>query len=172
MKGYKILAYARCSGPLSRERSLSCHTCYDTGRSHPKDRPIQSPLTTHEGMWRLYSNPDPHEGPPVGIQCFVWWSLAHIGTFVYWPNGSQQWDSEVFCIYFSQAVYLSATPALIWRISFLLSVKMSEKTIWYSYTCASLWFAYNADFTKNDHHLVGKYGKLYECLCPTYKNLP
>jgi hypothetical protein len=28
--------------------------------SHPKDRPIQSPLTTHEGMWRIYSNPDPH----------------------------------------------------------------------------------------------------------------
>jgi hypothetical protein len=22
--------------------------------------PIQSPLTTHEGMWRIYSNPDPH----------------------------------------------------------------------------------------------------------------
>jgi hypothetical protein len=36
---------------LSREGSLSCHTCCDTGpqffRSHPKDRPIQSPLTTH-----------------------------------------------------------------------------------------------------------------------------
>jgi hypothetical protein len=29
-------------------------------RSHPKDRPIQSPLTTHEGVWRIYSNPDPH----------------------------------------------------------------------------------------------------------------
>jgi hypothetical protein len=27
---------------------------------HPKDRPIQSPLTTHMGMWRIYSNPDPH----------------------------------------------------------------------------------------------------------------
>jgi hypothetical protein len=23
-------------------------------------RPIQSSLTTHEGMWRIYSNPDPH----------------------------------------------------------------------------------------------------------------
>jgi hypothetical protein len=36
----------------------------DTGprffRSHPKDCPIQSPLTTYEGMWRIYSNPDPH----------------------------------------------------------------------------------------------------------------
>jgi hypothetical protein len=29
-------------------------------RSHPKNRPIQSPLTTHKGMWRIYSNPDPH----------------------------------------------------------------------------------------------------------------
>jgi hypothetical protein len=49
---------------LSREGSLSCHTCCDTGprffRFHPKDRPIQSPLTTHKGMWRIYSNPDPH----------------------------------------------------------------------------------------------------------------
>ena len=22
--------------------------------------PFKSPLTTHEGMWRIYSNPDPH----------------------------------------------------------------------------------------------------------------
>jgi hypothetical protein len=29
-------------------------------RSHPKDRPIESPFTTHEGMWRITSNPDPH----------------------------------------------------------------------------------------------------------------
>jgi hypothetical protein len=29
-------------------------------RSHPKDRPIQSPLTTRIGMQRTYSNPDPH----------------------------------------------------------------------------------------------------------------
>jgi hypothetical protein len=63
VKGCKILASAGCSGPLSREGSLSCYTCCDTGlqffRSHPKDRPIQSPLTTHEGVWRIYSNPDP-----------------------------------------------------------------------------------------------------------------
>jgi hypothetical protein len=40
--GLQILAYARHSGPLSREGSLSCHTYCDTGppfiRSHPKDR--------------------------------------------------------------------------------------------------------------------------------------
>jgi hypothetical protein len=44
-----------------------CHTCCDTGprffRSRQKDRPIQSPLTTHKGMWRIYSNPDPHRSP-------------------------------------------------------------------------------------------------------------
>jgi hypothetical protein len=32
-------------------------------RSHPKDRPIQSPFTTHMGMWRMYSNLDPHRSP-------------------------------------------------------------------------------------------------------------
>jgi hypothetical protein len=61
VKGCKI--YARRPGPLNREGSLSCHICCDTGprffRSHPKDRPIQSPLATQEGMWRIYSNPDP-----------------------------------------------------------------------------------------------------------------
>ena len=29
-------------------------------RSNPKDLPIQSPLTTHERIWRIYSNPDSH----------------------------------------------------------------------------------------------------------------
>jgi hypothetical protein len=51
------------SGPLSREGSLSCHTCCDTGPrffwSRPKERPIHSPLTTHNGLWRIYFNPDP-----------------------------------------------------------------------------------------------------------------
>ena len=46
-----VRAYARRSGPLSREGSLSCHTCCKTGprffRSHPKDLPIQSPFTTN-----------------------------------------------------------------------------------------------------------------------------
>jgi hypothetical protein len=41
--------------------------CCDTGprffRSHPKDRPILSPLTTHKGMWKIYSYPDPHGSP-------------------------------------------------------------------------------------------------------------
>jgi hypothetical protein len=32
-------------------------------RSHPKDRPIQSPHTTHKGMWRIYCNPNLHGSP-------------------------------------------------------------------------------------------------------------
>jgi hypothetical protein len=31
--------------------------------SHPKDRPIQSPLTTHKGKWRIYSNLNSHGSP-------------------------------------------------------------------------------------------------------------
>jgi hypothetical protein len=42
VSGLQILPYARRSGPLSREGSLSCHTYCDTGpqfiRSHRKDR--------------------------------------------------------------------------------------------------------------------------------------
>jgi hypothetical protein len=58
-----------CSVSLSREVSLSCHTCCDTeprfSRSHPKDRPMKSPFTTHKGKRKTYSNPDPH-GTKVG----------------------------------------------------------------------------------------------------------
>jgi hypothetical protein len=53
VKGCKIYAYAWRSRPLCTKGSLSCHTCYDTGplffRSHPKDSPIQSPVTTQRG---------------------------------------------------------------------------------------------------------------------------
>jgi hypothetical protein len=63
-EGLQNLGYARFSGPLSREGSLSCHICCDTGprffRSHLKDRPIQPPLSTHKGIWRIYSHQDPH----------------------------------------------------------------------------------------------------------------
>ena len=49
---------------FSREGCLSCHTYCDTEprffRSHPKDHPTQSPLTTRMGTRRTYSNPDPH----------------------------------------------------------------------------------------------------------------
>ena len=32
-------------------------------RFDPKNRPIQSPFTTREGMWRIYSTPDLHRSP-------------------------------------------------------------------------------------------------------------
>jgi hypothetical protein len=67
VNGYKILACARRSGPLSREGSLSCHICCDMGpqffRSYTNDRHIQSALTKHDGIMRIYSNPDPHGFP-------------------------------------------------------------------------------------------------------------
>jgi hypothetical protein len=63
LKGCKILAYSRRSVPLSREVSLSCYTCCDTGPgflwSPLKDRLIQSPLPTRKGVWRIHFNPDP-----------------------------------------------------------------------------------------------------------------
>jgi hypothetical protein len=50
-------------------RDLYRHTCCDTGSrffwSHPKDRPIQSPLTTRKGLRRTYSYPDPHVSSPL-----------------------------------------------------------------------------------------------------------
>jgi hypothetical protein len=55
--------------------SLSCHTCCDTGPrffgSHPKVRPIQSPLMTRIGIRRTHSNPDYHrEGGRKRIRVF------------------------------------------------------------------------------------------------------
>jgi hypothetical protein len=60
VKGCKILAYTWHFWPLSREGSLSCHTCCDTGprvfQSHSRDRAIQPLLTTCKGMLRTYSS--------------------------------------------------------------------------------------------------------------------
>jgi hypothetical protein len=39
VKGYKILAYAKRSGLMSRKESLSCHTSIDTG---PRVFPVSS----------------------------------------------------------------------------------------------------------------------------------
>jgi hypothetical protein len=66
-EGLQNLGLCSALMPFSREGSLSCHTCCDTGprffRSHPKDRPILSPFTTHKGMWKIYSYPDSHGSP-------------------------------------------------------------------------------------------------------------
>ena len=44
LKGYEIWVYFWCIGPLSREGSLSCHSCSDTEtrllRPHSKDVPF------------------------------------------------------------------------------------------------------------------------------------
>jgi hypothetical protein len=56
-----------CFTSHSRILHLYGDACCDTWprffRSHPKDCPIQSPLTTHKGVWRTYSNLDPHGSP-------------------------------------------------------------------------------------------------------------
>ena len=62
---------------------LSCQTCCDTGprffQSHPKDRPIQSPLTTQEGMWRIYSNPYPHGFlKQWKVNTYMDWDMIHL----------------------------------------------------------------------------------------------
>jgi hypothetical protein len=53
MKGCKILAYAWLSWLLSREGSLSCHTCCDTGLSFSgliwRTAPFSHPLMTRTG---------------------------------------------------------------------------------------------------------------------------
>ena len=53
VKGCKFQAFVQRLWRLSRQGSLSCHTCCNKGprsfRSHPKDHPIQSPCMTCKG---------------------------------------------------------------------------------------------------------------------------
>jgi hypothetical protein len=74
--------------------------------SHPKDRPIQSPLTTHEGMWRIYTNPDPHGVTygdvtiaDEGLQKLSLWSAHRIpeqeGIFIV-PHKRHIWRTAPF----------------------------------------------------------------------------
>jgi hypothetical protein len=42
---------------LLKDIGLNCEAL------HPKERPIQLPLKTHEWMWRIYSNLDPQGSP-------------------------------------------------------------------------------------------------------------
>jgi hypothetical protein len=66
-EGLQNLGYARRSEPSSRDGSLSCHICSDTGPLsfwfYTKDRQFQWPLSTNKGMWRTHSNPDLHGSP-------------------------------------------------------------------------------------------------------------
>jgi hypothetical protein len=58
VKGCKIYANARRSGPLSREWSLSCHTHCDRGprflRSNTKECPTLWPFTTQGDVDNLF----------------------------------------------------------------------------------------------------------------------
>jgi hypothetical protein len=47
-------------------------------RFHPKDRPIQSLLTTHEGMWRIYSNPDLNGCQELNVKCIYYGTMVDI----------------------------------------------------------------------------------------------
>jgi hypothetical protein len=66
-EGLQNLGLCSAFRAIEKEGIFIVPTWCDTGppflRSHPMDGPIQSPLTTHKGMWRIYSNPDPHRSP-------------------------------------------------------------------------------------------------------------
>jgi hypothetical protein len=116
------LAYARCSVPLSRVGSLSCHTSCDTGprffRSHPKDRPIQLSLTTHKGMWRIYSTPDPH-GSLTGMYITVC-IIIHASTspgeiLLSSPNSQSEFAERLSAITSCVAVWRSVKICVLLR---------------------------------------------------------
>jgi hypothetical protein len=64
VKGCKIPSYARRSGPLSREGSLTCHTCCATGPRFfgliQRTVPFSSLLRHTRGCGGSILNPDPH----------------------------------------------------------------------------------------------------------------
>ena len=57
-----LKAFAGLLQPFSREGSLSCHTCFDTGprfsRTHQKDRPVFFATYDNPPVPRTYSSPD------------------------------------------------------------------------------------------------------------------
>ena len=81
-----------------------CHTGPRFFRAHPKDRPIQSPLTTREGIWRIYSNPDPHGVTKKYKTCYI--------RFFTFPSLNKTFH---FLFFYSRT---SNFPA-IWRLSLL-----------------------------------------------------
>jgi hypothetical protein len=98
-EGLQNLACARRSGPLSRNESLSHHTYCAMGprisRSHPKDRPIQSPFTTHKGMWKVYSNLDPHGSNSVwsNNSLPISWYTQTYRWVIFFTSQIYQWDA-------------------------------------------------------------------------------
>jgi hypothetical protein len=60
--GHELQNLGLCSALRAFEQGgiSYCDTGPQFFRSHPKDRPIQSPLTTPMGLQKTHSNSDPH----------------------------------------------------------------------------------------------------------------
>jgi hypothetical protein len=133
VKGCKILPYARGSGPLSREGSLSCHTCCDTGtrffRPHPKNRPIQSPLTTQERVWRIYSklcrNCIVLRSVDVN-QCHCFRSTINKVDGVTILSPLKWWDCKIHGLYNALFVITRFQLAISWNACFIPFVKLID----------------------------------------------
>jgi hypothetical protein len=94
-------------------------TCCDTGtrffRPHPKDRPIQSPLTTHNGMRRTYSYLDSHNvkintHPPHTLSTITSLSLTIKCLWIHWPS----WDLPNYPLLVIRGDWMRGRGAYAW----------------------------------------------------------
>jgi hypothetical protein len=96
---------------------ISYHTCCDMGprffRSRPKDRSIQSLLTTHKRMSRIYSNPDSHASPfsrllrhtrGCGGTILIWILTGYLQLT--WSSKANHNNNEIIAIHFNYKVFL------------------------------------------------------------------
>jgi hypothetical protein len=115
------------SGPLSREGSLLCHTCCDTeprfSQPHLKDQLIQLSLMTHKGMWRIYSNPDPHESmTPLKMKKKIY---TYVKNYIY---------IYIYIIYL--VVIIQNLHGVIWAMSQLpISARCAKNAYQYQHMC-------------------------------------
>jgi hypothetical protein len=67
LKGLQNLRICSVLRSFKQGLFFSCYTCCDKGprvfRFHLRNPLMQSPWTTHKGMWGIYSNLDSHESP-------------------------------------------------------------------------------------------------------------
>jgi hypothetical protein len=81
-------------------------------RSHPKNRPIKSPLTTRKGILRTHSNPYPHGSHiwspcfPSSTVCVLFWGVVKLITFHYFHLFSRTKVCIVLCIVLSNTTLL------------------------------------------------------------------
>jgi hypothetical protein len=115
VKGWKIEAYARRSGHLRRMNL--CHTIptatrdiYRFFQSHPKDRPIQLPLTTRKGMWRIYSPGSSRalykKIYAINSRIFQNYSSSNIHTYIQYSI-LKIWEADHFRFYYEASQGLS-----------------------------------------------------------------